>query len=242
MKWKAWCAIAVIAVLGLMASFAAADDPWKDAAYEKWNDKDVEKILKSSPWGREVVTKTEAQSADNKQKVRNSSVTQYDRPEQLPTEWVQVVWWSSKTVRRAVLRKAMLKGVKFPAEAAKEFSETRRDDHEIVVWGDPKTLAGLARLEPAQLLKVAYLDSPRLKTKIEPTEAGPVVEGNTPPDKIFFRFPRKLNGEDTLTDQDGRVVFKWRLVRNPNAKIEDAQMFEVVFSPNKMLSGGAADY
>ena len=77
---------------------------------------------------------------------------------------------------------------------------------------------------------------------IEPTYAGAVREGNTPPDKIQFQFPRKLNGEDTVTDQDTRLVFKWRLVRNLKEKIDNAQQFEVVFSPNKMVSSGVADY
>jgi hypothetical protein len=239
MKGKVWCGMMAIA---LMASLAVADDPWKDAAYDKWNDKDVQKVLKSSPWGRELVTGTTARPAENKKASANSSVNKYDRPEELPSEWVQVVWWSSKTVRRAVLRKLVLKGIQVPPDSAKEFTETPLDDHVIVVWGDPKTLAALARLEPAELKKVAYLDSPRLKTRIEPIDASPVQDGNAPADKIRFNFPRKLNGEDIVTDQDTRLVFKWRLVRNPKAKIDDAPMFEVVFSPNKMVSGGSADY
>ncbi len=238
MKAKVWCAGTAIL---LLVSLAAADDPWKDAAYEKWSDKDVEKVLKSSPWGHEVVTNTTAMEKDNKSKLPGT-VGNFDRPEQLASEWVQVVWWSSKTARRAVLRRAMLKGAKVPEEQAKRFTESQLADHVIVLWGDPKTLAALAKLEPADLQKLAFLDSPRLKTHIEPTYAGAVREGNTPPDKIQFQFPRKLNGEDTVTDQDSRLVFKWRLVRNAKAKIEDAQQFEVVFSPNKMVSGGAADY
>lgn len=231
-----------LAAIVLVASLAVADDPWKDAAYEKWNDKDVEKILKSSPWGREIVTNTTAQSSENKKASPNSSVNKYDQPEQIASEWVQVVWWSSKTARRAVLRKAILKGAKVPEAQAKRFTESQLEDHVIVVWGDPKTLAAMARMEPADLQKVAYIDSPRLKTHIEPTYVGPVREGNTPPDKIQFQFPRKLNGEDTVTDQDSRLIFRWRLVRNSKAKIDDATMFEVVFNPNKMVSGGAADY
>ncbi len=229
-----------LAAIVVVASLAAADDPWKDADYAKWDEKDVQKVLKSSPWGHELVTNTMQMSKDNKAK--NGTVNQYDQPEQLASEWVQVVWWSSKTVRRAVLRKAMLKGTKVSEEQAKRYTETPLEDHVIVVWGDPKTLAAMARLEPAELQKVAYLDSPRLKTHIEPTYAGAVKEGNTPPDKIQFQFPRKLNGEDTVTDQDTRLVFKWRLVRNPKEKIESAQMFEVVFTPNKMISGGTPDY
>ncbi len=231
-----------VAAIFLMALLAAADDPWKGANYQNWDEKDVKKVLQASPWGRELVTKTVEQSGENKQKADNSTVNRYDRPEQIAAEWVQVVWWSSKTVRRAVLRKAMLKGSKFTEDQAKGFTESPLEDHVIVVWGDPKTLAGLARMEPADLQKVAYLDSPRLKLRIEPTYAGAVREGNTPPDKIQFQFPRKLNGEDTVTDQDTRLVFKWRLVRNAKEKIDNAQMFEVVFSPNKMTSSGAADY
>jgi hypothetical protein len=231
-----------LAAIFLVALLAAADDPWKGANYQNWDEKDVKKVLEASPWGRELVTRTTAQSSENKQKAANSTVNRYDTPEQLAAEWVQVVWWSSKTVRRAVLRKAMLKGAKFSEDQAKGFTESPLEDHVIVVWGDSKTLAGLARLEPADLKKVAYLDSPRLKMKIEPIDAGAERLGNTPPDKIFFKFPRTLNGADTVTAEDGRLVFKWRLVRNPKEKIDNAEMFEVVFSPNKMVSSGAADY
>ena len=76
MKAKVWCAVAAIV---LVASLAAADDPWKDAAYEKWTDKDVQKILKASPWGREVVTNTTEMPSDNKAKSANSTVNKYDR-------------------------------------------------------------------------------------------------------------------------------------------------------------------
>jgi hypothetical protein len=239
MKARVLCGLAAVV---LVVSLAAADDPWKNANYQNWDEKDVKKVLEASPWGHELVTRTSEQPTENKKKSANSSVNQYDRPEQLAAEWVQVVWWSSKTARRAVLRKAMLMGLKVNAEQAKEFTETPLDDHVIVVWGDPKTLAALARLESADLKKVAYLDSPRLKMKIEAIDASPVREGNTPPDKIRFHFPRKLNGEDTVTSNDGRLVFKWRLVRNPKEKVESAQMFEVVFNPNKMVCSGVADY
>jgi hypothetical protein len=239
MKARVLCALAAVV---LVVSLTAADDPWKAANYQNWDEKDVKKVLEASPWGHELVTRTTEQSSDNKKKPPNSSVNQYDRPEQLAAEWVQVVWWSSKTARRAVLRKAMLKGAKFAEDQAKAFTETPLEDHVIVVWGDPKTLAELARLEPADLKKVAYLDSPRLKMKIEPIDAGPEKQGNTPPDKIYFKFPRTINGEDTVTANDSRLVFKWRLVRNAKEKIENAQMFEVVFSPNKMICSGAADY
>ena len=231
-----------LAAIFLVALLAAADDPWKGASYQNWDEKDVKKVLQSSPWGRELVTRTVAQSGENKQRAANSTVNRYDTPEQIPAEWVQVVWWSSKTVRRAALRKATLKGLKVAEEQAKAFTESPIEDHTIVVWGDPKTLAALAQLEPAELKKVAYLDSPRLKMKIEPIDAGAERQGNAPPDKIFFKFPRTFNGADTVTPEDSRLVFKWRLVRNAKEKIDNAQMFEVVFSPNKMVSSGAADY
>lgn len=241
MKARVLCGLAAMV---LMVSLAAADDPWKDANYQKWNEKDVKKVLESSPWGRELATRFKDIPKENRGTVANTSVKRYDdaHPDQVPDEFVQVWWWSSKTARRAVLQKAMLAGLKVPPDQAKQFTETPLDDHVIVVWGDPKTLAALARMEPAELKKVAYLDSPRLKTKIEPIDAAPIEEGNVPPDKIRFHFPRKLNGEDTVTDKDTRLVFKWRLLRSAKSKIDDAQMFEVVFNPNKMISSGAADY
>jgi hypothetical protein len=237
MKAKVWCGIAALA---LALSLAAADDPWKDAAYEKWNNGDVQKILKSSPWGHEQVTATKETPRDEKAKA--TKIGGLSQPVDVPTETVLVVWWSAKTTRRAILRQAMLGGVKFKEEDARQFTETAMPDHEIVVWGDSKTLAALARLEPAELKKAAYIDSPRLNMKIEAIAAVPEIQGNAPPDKISFHFPRKLNGQDTVTVEDKRLIFKWRLLRKPKDKLEDAKMFEVVFSPNKMISGGAADY
>ncbi|MCL5287531.1 MAG: hypothetical protein M1453_06000 [Acidobacteria bacterium] len=239
---KARVFLGLVAVFLVVLLAVAADDPWKTANYQSWSDKDVQKVLKDSPWGREIVTRTTDAPRENRAKPSNSTVNQYDQPEPIAAEWVQVEWWSAKTVRRAVLRKAMLKGVKFPEDQAKAFTETPMEDVVIVLWADPKTLAALARMEPAELMKTAYLDSPRLKTHIEPIDAAPVKEGNSPPDKIRFHFARKLNGEDIVTDKDSRLVFKWRLLRNPKGKVEDAQQFEVVFNPSKMLSGGAGDY
>ncbi len=239
MKAKVWCGVAGMA---LFLSLAVADDPWKKESYQKWNKEDVQKVLQSSPWGREVVTNTKETPRDEKAKATKVGAGIYTQPVDEPTEWVQVLWWSAKTTRRAILQKAVLGGHKFQPEDARQFTETPMDDHVLVVWGEPKTLEALTGLEPAELKKAAYLDSPRLKTRIEPNDAAPIVEGNSPPEKIRFHFPRKLNGEDTVTAEDKRLIFKWRLLRNPKDKLGDAKMFEVVFNPNKMISGGAADY
>ncbi len=45
--------LALTAIL-LLATDLSAGDPWKDKSYKQWDEKDVRKVLLDSPWAKEV--------------------------------------------------------------------------------------------------------------------------------------------------------------------------------------------
>ncbi len=48
-------ALLLFAAVLMLALLAAAGDPWKEKKYTEWTDKDVQKLLTDSPWGRLVI-------------------------------------------------------------------------------------------------------------------------------------------------------------------------------------------
>jgi hypothetical protein len=61
------------------------------------------------------------------------------------------------------------------------------------------------------------------------------------PDRIAVTFPKEVNGQPLVTQEDKRVTFKWKMPRTPKEKLKDAKQFEAQFQPAKMMAMGQAD-
>ncbi len=103
----------------LLAVCAWASDPWKNSDYEKWSAKDVDRILNNSPWAksitipyspylngdrRETGEQVRIGSGADPSGVADSQIYQ-------PSGTFILRWNSALTLRRALYRDAVLRGV-----------------------------------------------------------------------------------------------------------------------------------
>ena len=230
----------VCVCLLLLSGAAYAEDLW-DKESKAWERKDADKILNSSPWGKKIPTNVSWVKDENKQVERSSRVNDNDRGDIKEGDYAMVWWWSARTPRRAFMRIYELSGGKVSKESADEFSETKAEAYLVSVMGGGQMVSVSGKLEPEELKKAAWLHSPRLDRKIEPAQVQVVMAGGKP-DRILFMFPKEVDGKPLITDEDKRVLFRFKLPKSAKEGIDDAKQFEAAFEPKKMIARGEADY
>lgn len=233
------CFVLVLAT----ASLAWADDLW-DRESGSWDRKDAEKILNSSPWGKSVATKMEYVKNKDKQSTSSgmgSRTAEFDRGDPTAGDFANVWWWSARTPRRAFMRIYELSGGKPSKEQVEQFAESKATAILISIMGGGSMVAVSGKLPEEELQKAAWIQSVRLDKRID-AEAVQVVMAGGRPDRILFKFPLEVDGKPLITSEDKRLIFRWKLPKSPKEKLSDAQLFEVVFEPSKMIAHGEADY
>jgi len=233
-----------IGILLVCALCVFAGDPWDDKEPKSWSEKDVDKILYSSPWGKKVPTKMEYVKDQDKSNVVRGTV-QNDRGRPMPKDVVVAWWWSSKTVRRAFLRLYELRGGQVDAAQAREFAETDLEPTVSLMGSDRGSMSLLTRwgkLPPEELKQNVWLDSNRFKDPVYPADVRIIQDSKGNAERILFVFPEKVGDQSLVTSDDKRVLFRWRLPVEKDQKPEDAQRFEASFEPKKMQVQKAADF
>jgi len=235
------------AAIALLAAVPGAQAQSEPKEYKTWSQKDAEKILNGSPWGKRIATKEVMEAEKDKATysargpAKQNTTGTFDRGDMVATEFATVVWWSARTPRRAYLRLVELAGAKVSDENAQQFAETEMPNVVVAVWGADSILRSASRLGEDDLKTAAWLDHPRLKKKIFAVDASVVKDGSGKPERILFAFPREVDGEVIVSPAEKRVVFKWKLPETPAQKLADAKQYEVIFNPEKMKSGSNPD-
>lgn len=233
-----------VAMLLVCALCVFAGDPWDDKEPKSWSEKDVDKILYSSPWGKKVPTKVEeVKSEDKRNEVRSTQT--FERGARRETDIVVAWWWSSKTVRRAFLRLYELKGGQVDPAQAREFAETDIEPTVSLMGSDKGSATLLAmwgKLSPEDLKQNAWLDLGRFKEPIYPTDVRIVEDSKGNAERILFVFPETVGDQPVVTADDKRILFRWRLPKKKDQKPEDSERYEASFEPKKMQVQKAADF
>ncbi len=191
--------VALIAIF-LLAADLSAGDPWRDKLYTQWDEKDIRKILTDSPWAKTVqVVNTwggPGTGADFSPLGPTGGDPRDIRPDKPPAEQVPqaafvVRWGSSRTLRRALARSALLRGV---AEAEVEtFLAQEPARYEVMVSGPDMTPFASANEEDLQAMQEkSYLASKKSRTRLAPER----VEVERGPDSkrivaVHFYFAKK---------------------------------------------------
>jgi len=215
-----FAAIVVVASLAL-----AANDPWKSKPYQQWDEKDVRRILNESPWAK--VVQVTGPSADlggmpaepgNGSAIpqnRSMGTAQYPQPsvevpqqqssQSAATPYV-VRWVSSRTIREAAARSAVLKGQLKPDDAAKDLAQPI-ETYQVLVAGP--NMKAFQALDENSLKSAAFLQTKRTKEKIAPSD----VKVERSPDgasiqSVLFSFQRKsASGEPTIAPAEKGADF-----------------------------------
>lgn len=226
--------------LGLLIGatlLSAGDKPWKARTYQQWDEKDLQAILSDSPWVRvtqiqrswlPVAEKDVPPAPQIAGGVRQmpaagtSENTARAGEESLRQLNVQVFWQSSRVMRAATAREAVLHGQQLDVD--KYVAEPQSEYQIILRMAD---MTPFSRQDEKSFQDNSFLQTKKSKDKILPTHV--VYERNekgSVQDAIFF-FPKtNSSGSPTISSDEKEVQF--------SCKIAD-QTVRVGFRPQEMV-------
>ena len=236
-------------VLALAATAWAGDEVWKSKPYPQWDAKDVETVMRTSPWAKVNIqaagswkpadmTPITGGSPGVAGSSTDTSHVNGARPDQAggdsnasgAPETFNVYWWSSRTVREANFRSQVLKGSAKEAQAESALTQIP-EDYQILVAG--RDMSIFAERGEDGFKNAATLRLHKSKTKLSAAK----VEFQKGPDgKIvdaIFSFQKKnAAGAPTISDDEKDVEF--------NLQLGDAWL-RTTFNTKQMVDGQGED-
>jgi len=210
-------------MLALGAVTAAAEDFWQKKKFSEWTPKEVQKMLKDSPWARPVEIRLDVMSGARMSGGRRrgggggslgdasmgagsmggeqggpGSGGGMAMPESIPTVTAYVRWRTALPVKQAYIRTRFGDEAATSPEAAKLLAS--RETHYIIeIAGLPPSTM---RVNPAQLKAAAQL---RIKGK-PPIQAVDIKAGREQNlINLYLIFPRGEEGAPAITLEDKEV-------------------------------------
>jgi hypothetical protein len=221
-------------VLLLAAIVWAGDDPWKSKPYQQWDAKDVRKVLDASPWVRSLQVEAPWRSGDVA--AGDGGVISPPGPNrpggartgpggggadagsgpQAALATFVVRWTSSRTIREAVFRNAILAG-QMKEDVAEQQLAQPVETYEIVVAG--ADMKPFQSVDEKILEHGAFLMDRKTKQKIAPTSVKiQNSEDGTKILSVVFIFPKKSDSGISTIGADVKTVDFLSVVTN--VKIE----------------------
>ena len=241
------CLRSFLSLALLLPAALLAGEPWKEKPAQ-WSLADVTEILTDSPWSpakdrieitllyRRINPLTKLSTDLPTAPREGGLVARAEARQGTPLPPVSVLWWSSKTVRWAQLRRNQLKG------AAPKDAALRADKLEqIVIAVEGSEPQRILRDAMENIRETCYLELLR-GMALDATGVHFVDSGRAGEDFTAFHFPRKLNGEPAVDPNAGQVTFRCKAT----AKTErpgrpNALSIRAAFEPRKMRFNGQPD-
>ena len=220
----------LLGVLLFSALGWASDPPWLGKPYQQWDDQDIQRIFTDSPWARvtPVIRNWAPLSSDELPNL----IAGGDRG--LPSNPSEnsggelnffIFWASSRVVRGASARRAVLHGPKKEIDIEK-YANAPQTEYQIVVQSADMT--PFYRQKEQFFQANSFLEMKGTKLKISPTHVRYEhdAKGILVTSAIFY-FPKKTaSGKPTISDSDKLVDFIFLLEGN---------FHRVGFAPQKMI-------
>jgi hypothetical protein len=245
-------AFAVIVILAAAAIAWAGGDPWKTKPVDQWTDKDIQDILSISPWAKVKIQPEGARRPDGMSQMSGSISTPGGSSDKshvssgsLPSQpggtekedqaaasqaYYSIFWWSSRTIRAASLRRAVLKGTMTEADAEKTLANVP-DDYMILVQGTNMQIFQHRGEEAFQ--QTAYLEPKKTKQKLYPTKVAFLKSSDGSVTGAVFYFSKKgTSGEPSISPDEKELDFYLQM--------GDAKLL-TYFDPRKMVDNKGED-
>ena len=243
--------VAALLALAVMAVAWAGGPPWKTKPFEQWNQNDVRQILHDSPWakvqyvpqewkmnpgggGAPSMSRAPAGSGAAAEGPEGRTEGAGEQPMGTPEGQTAyfVRWNSSRTVREALVRDAILSGKIKEADAPK-YLRAPITDYEVVVLGPDMT--PFRKIAEDELKAKAYLRGKQSKVKVGAT--GVQIDRSSDGREVravMFSFPRKTaDGKNVAGPQEKGLQFVFN--------IKDLNL-NTTFDPRKMADAKGPDF
>jgi hypothetical protein len=243
--WRSRLLFALL--LTLSAAWTWAGQPWKQKPFEKWDKHDVDQILRNSPWAQ-VITVAYSPLAFTSNQPETGVGTQVGRVIRDPgkdpldvggadskvwtPEGVFVLRWeSSRTIRRALARKAVLQGSKTPALSEAQLT-TEPEDYELVMVAE--SIVRLPDNDAATLASNTYIQGKLAGEKVHPQRIEFRDDPNTGrTTAVVFHFARQTpEGQPVVRAHEEAVEFFCQV---------GPRVFHAKFVPKQMASPEGPD-
>jgi hypothetical protein len=198
----------LVSALFLVTLFAwAGDEPWKSKPYRRWTEQDVAEVLQASPWAKTVRATGAWRPVDNGPVLLmqdpHAGTTQADNavhPQELPL--YTILWVSSRTVRAALERRAVLRGT-MKEDAAQQDTSRVLDSYMILVKAADMVI--FESRGEAAFAKVSYIQLKKSKQKILPSRVTFFrgSDGQSVTGAVFY-FSKK---EATISADEKEIAF-----------------------------------
>ncbi|MGH9729496.1 MAG: hypothetical protein ACRD33_06260 [Candidatus Acidiferrales bacterium] len=226
---KIWSAgVVALVVLALGALAWAGGDPWKTKPYEQWTANDIRQILHDSPWakvqyvpmewkmdqggGKSEMGRAPGGTVSAAQGPAGGATNVGDQAMGTPVGQAAfyVRWNSSRTVREALIRDAIMTKQMTEDEGTKYLSAPIVN-YEVVVIGPDMSPFG--NVSEDQLKSSSYLQGKQSKVKVNATsvQISRSQDGRSVT-TVMFSFPRKTaDGKDIAGPQEKGLQFSCKL-------------------------------
>lgn len=230
--------LAALLTILLLAVNLSAGDPWKDKSYKQWDEKDVRKVLLDSPWAKEVRVSAPwrggrgpapsspapaggggyGESASGGMSAAGAQASgRASEPDQdagSPQAIFIVRWVSSRTIRQAMARAAVLRGT--PEADAERIVAQEVPEYVVMVLG--RDMTPFAKADENALKEKSFLVVKKSKAKFAPARVEiqrprsssdqPQAAGGAAISTVVFYFARKAaTGEPVLAADEKSVEF-----------------------------------
>jgi hypothetical protein len=192
---------------------AAQKDFWASKPSSEWTDKQIDKLLKDSPWAKEITLSVDSSdrplsgSGGGSRNAGGGGTGASSGgaggagqvPESIPAITVR---WYARPIREALAaRFSRLSNP--PQEAIDKLMKFNSPFYSILIEDFPGAAGGRGRSGAAleQLKQNAYLQK-KNKEKIHPAD---VVLPSQPGQALVLRFPREMNGKEVFSLEDKDV-------------------------------------
>ena len=227
-------------VFSLLAVCVWASDPWKNLDYEKWSPKDVDRILNNSPWAKSItIPYSPYLNGDRRETDKQVRIGSGADPSGLadsaiyePSGTFILRWNSALTLRRALYRDAVLRGV--PADdATQKYLINDEENMDLVMI--PTGQTHLPPIDGYPLRAESYLELRPSGKKIYAAIAEERAWVDARDTRGFiFSFPQRLkDGTPSIPKDVTEIVFFTKI---------GVRRFEAKFRAADMMLGAGADY
>jgi hypothetical protein len=206
MKYSRLYPVITCLALGPWVLLAGQKSFWESKPYTEWSEKDVDKLLKDSPWARSILLNTgpEGPSAtggkkggsgdDSMSSAGGSSVPR-------PTSRLSVTW-VARPVREAMARRLILTDPEVAEDRINRLLNPNSQFFSLLVTGwtlgrQPDREAAIARFRKETMLVKKNREAILLADVVLPQKAN---------DPLYLRFAREVDGKPALTPADQEVT------------------------------------
>ncbi|HVB57253.1 MAG TPA: hypothetical protein VNE63_12640 [Candidatus Acidoferrales bacterium] len=206
--------VAMLAMVAL-AWAGGKPEPWKTKPYTEWDQNDLKLILNDSPWAKLDQVEADWRTSKGGEETAaappaggmpvNRPYGAGNAPGQ-SMAYFDVRWYSSRTIREAIVRNAILAGQVQDAAAEHYLAQTPAD-YQIAVAGPDMT--PFASAGESTLKAKTYLEAKQSKQKASPSS---VTFQRTPDGKtitaVVFSFSKQTaSGQPLIAAKDKQVQF-----------------------------------